>query len=193
MRRDHPSPRDRAQCPCRDIWRFGQHTRKAVAVGAQAAPIAALDIEIRAGGDELLDHERVAVRRGPNERSGPAETSRELSVDSAKPVRLGTRALPVVVLDIKGGAGGDELLDHERVALQRGQEERRAPAETSQLSDQVEQRAADAGATSALPRVVLDVEFGAGGDELLNHERVALRRGPDERSVPAERSRQLPG
>ena len=40
----------------------------------------------------------------------------------------------------------------------------------------------------AVPFVVLDVESGAGGDELLDHERVALRRGPDESGVPAEKS-----
>jgi hypothetical protein len=37
----------------------------------------------------------------------------------------------------------------------------------------------------------LDFEGGAGGDELLDHERVALNRGPDERSIPAEKFRQL--
>ena len=40
----------------------------------------------------------------------------------------------------------------------------------------------------ALPFVVLDIESGAGGDELLDHGRVAPRRGQDERSVPAEMS-----
>jgi hypothetical protein len=49
-------------------------------------------------------------------------------------------------------------------------------------------RAADADATRALPVVVLDLESGAGGDELLDHVRVALRRGRDERSESAERS-----
>ena len=51
----------------------------------------------------------------------------------------------------------------------------------------VEQRAADAVATRALPNVVLDIEFCCGGDELLDHLRVALHRGQDERSAPAER------
>ena len=41
-------------------------------------------------------------------------------------------------------------------------------------------------AQGALPCVVLDLDFRAGGDELLDHERVAVRRGRDERSVPAE-------
>ncbi len=36
-----------------------------------------------------------------------------------------------MVLHIEGGAGGDELLDHERVALHRGQDERSQPAEKS--------------------------------------------------------------
>ena len=36
--------------------------------------------------------------------------------------------------------------------------------------------------------IVLDIESRAGGDELLDHERVALQRGPDERSVPAGKS-----
>jgi hypothetical protein len=55
------------------------------AFGKRAVPSAALDIEFGAGGDELLDHECVAVRRGQDERSEPAEKPRELSVDSAKP------------------------------------------------------------------------------------------------------------
>ena len=46
----------------------------------------------------------------------------------------------------------------------------------------------DAVGTTALPVVVLDIVSRAGGDELLDHERVALRRGTDERSVPAEKS-----
>ena len=45
-----------------------------MAVGKPAVPIAVLDIEGGAGGDELLDHGRVAVIRGPDERSVPAET-----------------------------------------------------------------------------------------------------------------------
>ena len=44
---------------------------------------------------------------------------------------VGTTALPVVVLDIESGAGSDELLDHGRVALPRGQDERSVPAENS--------------------------------------------------------------
>ncbi len=40
----------------------------------------------------------------------------------------------------------------------------------------------------AVPFVVLDIEGSAGGDELLDHERVAVHRGQDERSVPAEKS-----
>ena len=40
----------------------------------------------------------------------------------------------------------------------------------------------------AAPFVALDVESGAGRDELLDHERVAPTRGRDERSVPAEKS-----
>ncbi len=34
----------------------------------------------------------------------------------------------------------------------------------------------------------MEIESGAGGDELLDHRRVALRRGQDERGVPAENS-----
>jgi hypothetical protein len=41
------------------------------------------------------------------------------------------RAVPVVVSDIEGSAGGDELLDHERLALRRGQDERGVPADKS--------------------------------------------------------------
>ncbi len=48
-----------------------------------------------------------------------------------KAVAVGTRALPVAVLNIEGGSGSDELLDHERVALRRGQDERSVPAEKS--------------------------------------------------------------
>ena len=40
----------------------------------------------------------------------------------------------------------------------------------------------------AVPFVVLDIESRAGGDELLDHRRVAVRRGPDESGVPAEKS-----
>jgi hypothetical protein len=58
----------------------------------------------------------------------------------------------------------------------------------SPVSCRVEWRAAEAVGTTALPFVVLDIESRAGGDELLDHERVALRRGPDERSVSAEMS-----
>jgi hypothetical protein len=36
--------------------------------------------------------------------------------------------------------------------------------------------------------IVLDIEGGAGGDELLDHESLALHRGPDERSESAEKS-----
>jgi hypothetical protein len=46
---------------------------------------------------------------------------------------VSARALPIAVLDIEGGAGGDELLDYEREPLQRGHEERSAPAESIQL------------------------------------------------------------
>ena len=46
----------------------------------------------------------------------------------------------------------------------------------------------DAVGTTAVPFVALDIESGAGGDELLDHGRVALRRGQDERSAPADKS-----
>ncbi len=36
--------------------------------------------------------------------------------------------------------------------------------------------------------LLLDIEAGAGGNELLDHERVTLPRGPDERSDPADES-----
>ena len=77
LRCDHLSPRNRAQCPCRDVGcrRFGRRKRKADAVGTTAVPFIVLHIEGSAGGDELLDHGRVAVRRGPDERSAPAEKS----------------------------------------------------------------------------------------------------------------------
>jgi hypothetical protein len=37
-----------------------------------------------------------------------------------------------------------------------------------------------------VPKVGLDIEAGAGGNELLDHERVTLCCGRDERSVPAD-------
>jgi hypothetical protein len=40
-------------------------------------------------------------------------------------------AVPFVFLAIEGSAGADELLDHERVAPGRGQDERGVPAEKS--------------------------------------------------------------
>ena len=42
--------------------------------------------------------------------------------------------------------------------------------------------------TTAVPFIVLHIESGAGGDELLDHERVDPRRGTDKRSAPAEMS-----
>jgi hypothetical protein len=75
---------------------------------------------------------------------------------------VATRVLPFVVLDVEGGAGGDELLDHERVALHRGQDERSDPAEKSVAP--FRWRADAALRTRALPFVALDVEVGAGVD-----------------------------
>jgi hypothetical protein len=40
-------------------------------------------------------------------------------------------AVPFIVLHIEGSAGGDELLDHGRVAVHRGRDERSVPAEVS--------------------------------------------------------------
>jgi hypothetical protein len=65
-----------------------------------------LGIDSRAGGDELLDHERVAIMRGRDERSVPAEKSVapfRWRADAA----LRTRALPFVALDVEVGAGVD--------------------------------------------------------------------------------------
>jgi hypothetical protein len=101
-------------------------------------------------------------------------------------VAVGTTALPFVVLDIEGSAGGNELLDHGRVALRRGQDERSAPAENSAAGSGW--RTDVAVGTTALPFAVMDVEGSAGGDELLDHEPVALRRSQDERGVPAKKS-----
>jgi hypothetical protein len=56
------------------------------------------------------------------------------------------------------------------------------------VSCRVEKRAANAVETRPLPAVALGIESCAGGDELLDHERVALERGQDERSEPAEKS-----
>jgi hypothetical protein len=46
----------------------------------------------------------------------------------------------------------------------------------------------DAVGTTAVPFVFLDIEPGTGGDELLDHEPVALRRSQDERGFPAKKS-----
>ena len=69
-----------------------------------------LDIESRAGGDELLDHERLALHRAQDdsqdERCAPAAKAADRfgwRADAA----LRTRALPVVALDVEGGAGVD--------------------------------------------------------------------------------------
>jgi hypothetical protein len=124
-----------------------------------------LDIESRAGGDELLDHERVALHRGQDERSQPAEKS-GAGLSSVRPMQPSSQsaqgALPFVVPDIEFRAGGDELLDHEYVAGHRGQDERCAPAETAAAS--IGWRADDAVATRALPFVALDIQVGAGVD-----------------------------
>ena len=124
-----------------------------------------MDIESRAGGNELLDHKRVALHRGQDERSVPAEKSvAELSsVRPMQPASLSAQgALPFVVPDIEFRAGGDELLDHECVAGHRGQDERCAPVEKAAAPFGC--RADDAVATRALPIVALDIQVGAGVD-----------------------------
>ncbi len=95
-----------------------------------------------------------------------------------------------MVLDIESRAGGDELLNHERVALPRSQDERSVPADKSaaELSSVRPMQPASQSAKGALPFVVLDIEGGAGGDELLDHGCVALHRGPDERCAPATKA-----
>ena len=99
---------------------------------------------------------------------------------------VGKPAVPIAVLDIEGGAGGDELLGHERVAVHRGRDERSSPAEKS--AGRFKWRAADAVGTTALPVDVVDIEGGAGGDELLDHGCVALECSPGERSAPGKNS-----
>ena len=59
------------------------------------------------------------------------EVQRAVGSDSARPISFGTRALPLAALDIESRAGSDELLDHERVALHRGQDDCSEPAEKS--------------------------------------------------------------
>jgi hypothetical protein len=51
----------------------------------------------RAGGDELLDHERVAVGRGQDERSEPAETS-AAALNSVRPMQSAQRPYPSLFL-----------------------------------------------------------------------------------------------
>jgi hypothetical protein len=105
--------------------------------------------------------------RGQEERSAPAEKSRQLSLLIAQgQFTIGPRALPVVVLDIKVRAGGDELLDHERVAAKCGQDERSEPAGKSVagLSSVRPMQSAPQSPPRALPVVALDVEVGAGVD-----------------------------
>jgi hypothetical protein len=95
LRCDHCTPRNRAPCPCGDVGcrRFGRRTRKADAVGTTAVPFVVLDIESDAGGDELLDHEREAVRRGRDERSVPAEKS-VTALNSVRPMQSAQRPYP---------------------------------------------------------------------------------------------------
>ncbi len=52
-----------------------------------------MDIEGGAGGDELLDHERVAVRRGHDERSEPAVKS-AAGLNSVRPMQLSQGPYP---------------------------------------------------------------------------------------------------
>jgi hypothetical protein len=95
LRRAHRSPRHRAQCPCRDVGcrRFGRRTRKADAVGTTALPVVVLDIESGTGGDELLDHSCVALRRGRDERGVPAEKS-AAAFNSVRPMQSAQRPYP---------------------------------------------------------------------------------------------------
>ncbi len=48
-------------------------------------------------------------------------------------------SVPIVVLDIEAGAGGNELLDHERVTHPRGHHERSAPADESAAGSDIAQ------------------------------------------------------
>ena len=94
LRCDHRSPRNRAPCPCRDVgWRFGRRKRNADAVGTTALPFVVLDVESGAGGDELLDHRRVALRRGPDERGVPDEKS-VAALNSVRPMQSAQRPYP---------------------------------------------------------------------------------------------------
>ncbi len=142
-----------------------------------------MDIECGAGGDELLDHQRVARHRGRDERSESAEKAAAgLSSVRQTQTPLGpypsfcwtSRAAPAAMSCSTTSVWPVIAAKMSAVSLPR-----------SQLQGRM--RAADADATSALPFVVLDIECGAGGDELLDHQRVALRRGRDERSEPAKK------
>ena len=95
LRCDHCTPRNRAPCPCGDVGcrRFGRRTRKADAVGTTAVPVVVLHIEGSAGGDELLDHERLALRRGQDERGDPAEKS-VAALNSVRPMYSAQRPYP---------------------------------------------------------------------------------------------------
>ncbi len=55
-------------------------------------------------------------------------TKSAVGSDIAQPLQSIYWSVPTVVLDIEAGAGGNELLDHERLTLVRGEDERRAPA-----------------------------------------------------------------
>ncbi len=94
--------------------------------------------------------------------------------------------VPIVVLDIEAGAGGDELIHHERVTLPRGHHERSVPADESAAGSDIAQPLHSI--SWLVPTTALEIEAGAGGDELIHHERVTHPRGQHERSAPADES-----
>jgi hypothetical protein len=154
-----------------------------VAVGTTALPFAVMDVEGSAGGDELLDHEPVALRRGPDERGVPAKKS-VAALNSVRPMKSAQRPYPTLFWTSSPtpaamscsttGVRPFIAAEMSAVSLPRSQLPRCM--------------AYDAVGTTAVPFVFLDIEPGTGGDELLDHKRVALRRGPDESGVPAENS-----
>ena len=67
-----------------------------------------------------------------------------------------------------------------------GQDERSVPAHESAAGSDIAQPLLSA--YWPVPKVVLDIEAGAGGNELLDHARASLCCAQDERSVPSEKA-----
>ena len=90
-------------------------------------------------------------------------------------------SLPGVILGLEVSASGDEPLHDARAAEDRRHHKRCIPA-TKRLSDRTERGSCTR--PSALPEGSAGAEVGAGGDQPLEHFRMAVFRRQEERSVP---------